>query len=105
MPGPACDDAGANADNDAYPNISEYRLQDDPCHCNPLYDVDDDGEVTVFDGLVFISHWNETAASPGWIPEYDADGDGEVTVLDLMAVVGHIGDRCVSRGLSTGLDT
>lgn len=91
---PLTDDADANSDEDAYQNISEYRLQTDPCQCNPLHDVDGDTEVTISDVLMFVPHWNETPASPGWIAEYDPDGDGMVTVLDFMFVVSRIGDRC-----------
>ena len=91
---PLADDAGVNADDDAYKNLSEYRLRTNPCRCNPLSDLNDDAEVSVADVLILVPHWNETPSSPGWIPEYDIDGDGEVTIVDFMLVMGRIGDRC-----------
>lgn len=94
---PLVDDADGNPDGDAYTNIEEYQMGTDPCtfNCFLDYDWDQDNEVTVNDVLMMVPHWQETPASPNWVPAYDVDGDKVITVIDFMIVVNHIGETCL----------
>ena len=87
-------DGNLDADGDGVSNYDEFLAGTDPCLCNLMYDFDPDGEITVFDVLVMVHHWDETPASAGWDAKFDVDFDGRITVIDFMIVVGHIGDKC-----------
>lgn len=48
----------------------------------PNWDINNDGNVTVFDFTLISNHYQETG-SPGWIRE-DVDNNGEIEVLDIV---------------------
>ncbi len=48
----------------------------------PNWDINKDGNVTVFDFTLISNHYEETG-SPGWIRE-DIDNNGEIEVLDIV---------------------
>ena len=56
----------------------------------PNWDIDNDGECTVFDLILVSNHYNETGTH-GWIRE-DVDNDGQIGVLDLVFVSNHYGE-------------
>lgn len=48
----------------------------------PNWDINNDGNVTVFDFTLISNHFEETG-SPGWIRE-DVDNNGDIEVLDIV---------------------
>jgi hypothetical protein len=48
----------------------------------PNWDINNDGNVTVFDFTLISNHYQETG-SAGWIRE-DIDNNGEIEVLDIV---------------------
>ena len=56
----------------------------------PNWDINMDGECTVFDFVLCSNRYNESGAS-GWIRE-DVDNNGQVKILDLVFVSEHYGE-------------
>ena len=53
----------------------------------PNWDIDNDGECTVFDLILVSNHYNETGTH-GWIRE-DVDNNGQIKVIDLVFISEH----------------
>lgn len=53
----------------------------------PNWDINNDGNVTVFDFTLISNHYLETG-NAGWIRE-DVDNNGEITVLDIVQCSNH----------------
>ena len=56
----------------------------------PNWDINNDGNVTVFDFTLISNHFGETGSN-GWIRE-DVDNNGEITVLDIVQCSNHYND-------------
>ncbi len=56
----------------------------------PNWDINNDGNTTVFDLILISNHYNETG-NDGWIRE-DVDNTGEIKVLDIVITANHYGD-------------
>jgi len=67
-------------------NISTVYLFSMP----PNWDINIDGNITVFDFILISNHFNETG-SLGWIRE-DVDNNGEIKVLDIVLAANQYGN-------------
>jgi outer membrane protein assembly factor BamB len=56
----------------------------------PAWDVNQDGNINVFDMILVGNHFGETG-TPGWIPE-DVNSDGVINVFDMIVVGNHFGE-------------
>ena len=66
--------------NDNTSSVFSYSLP-------PNWDVNNDGNVTVFDFTLISNHFQETGSN-GWIRE-DVDNNGEIEVLDIVLSSNH----------------
>ena len=53
----------------------------------PNWDINNDGDCTVYDLVLVSNHYNETG-TPGWIRE-DVDNNGQIRVIDLVLISEH----------------
>ena len=53
----------------------------------PDWDINNDGDCTVYDLVLVSNHYNETG-TPGWIRE-DVDNNGQIRVIDLVLISEH----------------
>jgi outer membrane protein assembly factor BamB len=56
----------------------------------PAWDVNQDGQINVFDMILVGNHFGETG-TPGWIPE-DVNSDGSINVFDMIIIGNHFGE-------------
>jgi hypothetical protein len=57
-----------------------------------LWDVDDDGDVDIFDMVAMASRYGSEEGDPIYNPNYDLDGDGDIDLFDIVSAASHYGE-------------
>ncbi len=68
----------------------------------PAWDVDQDGEVDIFD-LLQVAQSLDTDVSVN--PQADVNGDGSIDIFDLITVAQNFGESTASAPISVAMDT
>lgn len=61
---------------------------------NPPGDLNNDGQINIFDLSIFLSHWGQSGSG---LPE-DFNGDGTVNIFDLSIILSNFGKSASSGG-------
>jgi hypothetical protein len=72
-------------------NTTNNSLDDGYVRLGLLGDLNGDGSVDIFDGLILASAYNATPSSPNWNPNADINGDGRVDLYDAILLASNYG--------------